>query len=256
MDSRPPGAMTATASPSGCVLLADHEPLLLRALSRILKADEHVVRFATIEVEIDEHLLDPSLDVVLLGCFMGASDGMQILAHIKRERPEVEVIVMTGHASVENSVECMRRGAFDFLTKPLGEVQRIRTMVQNALERRRLVRRNQELEHELMSHDTSRKLVGCSPQIRALARSIRSLHHSDSNVLIQGESGTGKELVARALHGGSPRSWGPIVTVDCSALPESIIESELFGHERGAFTARCGPQESVPAGGRWYTFPG
>ena len=147
---------------------------------------------------------------------------------------------MTGHASIESAVGCMRRGAFDYLEKPFEDVHRIRTTVRKAVERRQLVRRNSELEAALHDHSSSFELVGEAPQMLALGRTIRSLRHNESSVLIQGESGTGKELIARALHATSPRSGGPFVPVDCGALPESIIESELFGHEKGAFTGAVG----------------
>jgi len=134
----------------------------------------------------------------------------------------------------------MRRGAFDYLAKPFEDVHRVRIAVKRALERGRLVRRNRELEEELRNHSGQVEMIGRSPAIRALQRAIRSLRHNESHVLIQGESGTGKELIARAVHEHSPRADGPFVPVDCGALPESIIESELFGHEKGAFTGAVG----------------
>jgi DNA-binding NtrC family response regulator len=134
----------------------------------------------------------------------------------------------------------MRRGAFDYLTKPFEDVHRVRTTVQKALERRRLLRRNRELEAELRERATAPALIGRSAKLRALVRTIHSLRHNESHVLLQGESGTGKELVARAIHAASPRAGGPFMPVDCGALPESIIESELFGHEKGAFTGAVG----------------
>jgi DNA-binding NtrC family response regulator len=224
----------------GLVLLVDDEPLLLRSLRRILEAQGHRTELAESAAAVEAWLADPDLAVVMLDLFLGSASGMDVLERVKRARPEVEVIVMTGHASIESAVGCMQRGAFDYLAKPFDDVHRVRTIVGRALERRRLVQRNRELEEELRGRGETPELVGNSPPMRALRRSIASLRHNESHVLIQGESGTGKELVARAICAHSPRASGAFVPVDCGALPETIIESELFGHERGAFTGALG----------------
>jgi DNA-binding NtrC family response regulator len=224
----------------GVVLLVDDEPLLLKALERILRPEGHEVRLATSFEEARPQLEDPGLDAVLVDLVLGDASGLDVLDRVTREGLEVEVIVMTGHASIESAVGCMRRGAFDYLAKPFEDVHRVRATVGKAIERRHLLRRNRELEQELRDRAGSLELVGRSAALRALQRKVESLRHNESNVLIQGESGTGKELVARALHGASPRRTGPFVPVDCGALPETIIESELFGHERGAFTGALG----------------
>jgi DNA-binding NtrC family response regulator len=222
------------------VLLVDDEPLLLRALQRILRPEGYRVATASCPEEVRPALDDPALDVILLDLFLGEANGLDVLDQVKSSRPEVEVIVMTGHATVESAVGCMRRGAFDYLEKPFGDGHRVRTTIQKAIERRQLVTRNQELEQELLGRREGPELVGGSPKTRALRRMIDSLRHNESNVLIQGESGTGKEIVARAIHAASPRCGERFVPVDCGALPESIIESELFGHRRGAFTGALG----------------
>ncbi|HEX2483712.1 MAG TPA: sigma-54 dependent transcriptional regulator [Myxococcota bacterium] len=224
----------------GAVLVVDDEELLLRALERILRPEGHEVRCARSVADARPLLDDPALDVVLVDLMLGEASGLELLDHAAREALEVEVIVMTGHATVESAVGCMRRGAFDYLAKPFDDVHRVRAAVRQAVERRQLVRRNRELERELRERGGAPSLVGRSARLRALQRKVESLRHNESNVLLQGESGTGKELVARALHAASPRSAGPFVPVDCGALPESIIESELFGHERGAFTGAVG----------------
>ncbi|RIL06046.1 MAG: DNA-binding response regulator [Proteobacteria bacterium] len=224
----------------GFVLVVDDEPLMLRALGRILREDGHRLELVDGPDAAEALLDDPALDVVLLDLMLGSSSGLELLDRIKRERPELECIVMTGHASVESAVRCMRRGAFDYLAKPFDDVHRVRTTVQKALERRRLLRRNRELEERLEGHARAPGLVGHAPAMRRLVRTIESLRHNESHVLIQGESGTGKELVARAIHATSRRHDGPFVPVDCGALPESVIESELFGHEKGAFTGAVG----------------
>ncbi|MEE9607370.1 MAG: sigma-54 dependent transcriptional regulator [Myxococcota bacterium] len=224
----------------GLVLLVDDEPLLLRSLRRILESDGHRTVLAESAAAADAVLADPALDVVLLDLLLGQRSGLELLERVKRERPEVEVIVMTGHASIESAVGCIRRGAFDYLSKPFDDIHRVRTAVRKALERGRLVQRNRELEGELRGRSAPPELVGNSPKMRALKRTILSLRHNESHVLVQGESGTGKELVACAIHATSPRAGRDFVPVDCGALPESIIESELFGHEKGAFTGALG----------------
>ena len=224
----------------GLVLLIDDEPLLLRSLRRILEPEGHRVELAESAAAAAPLLADPALDVVLLDLFLGETSGLALLEELKRERPEVEVIVMTGHASIESAVRCIRRGAFDYLAKPFEDAFRVRTLVRKALERRRLVTRTRQLEEELRGRAGAAELVGSSPSMRALGRTIAALRHNESHVRIQGESGSGKELVARALHAASPRAAGPFVPVDCGARPETIIESELFGHERGAFTGALG----------------
>ena len=218
------------------VLLVDDEPLILRSLKRILERVGYEIALAESVAEAERYLTDPRLDVVLVDLLLGPVSGLELLEKIKSMRPEVEVIVMTGHGSIESAVGCIRRGAFDYLEKPFDDLHRIQTTVRKAIDRRSLVRRNSQLEDELRSRSSIPEFVGKSPAMRALANKIHSLRHNESHVLIQGESGTGKELVAYAVHSSSPRASGDFVPVDCGALPETIIESELFGHEKGAFT--------------------
>jgi two-component system response regulator HydG len=226
----------------GFILLMDDEPLLLKALRRILEADGYRVKLASDLTELEPYLSDPDLAVMLLDLFMKETRGVDVLERVKHERPEVEVIMMTGYATVESAVSCMQRGAFDYLAKPFDDVHRVNTTVQKALERRKLVTRNRQLEQELRNRpgDSDMGLIGNSPPMRKLIRTIQSLRNNESQVLIQGESGTGKELVAKAIHGLSARTGKIFVPVDCGALPESIIESELFGHQRGAYTGAVG----------------
>jgi len=229
----------ARAQLMGRILLVDDEPLFLRALERILHSDRHALVCAASLSEAERALADGEVDLVLADLRLGAASGVDLLEYVKRARPDVEVVMMTGHGTVESAVDCMRRGAFDYLEKPFGDPHRVRAVIARAIERRRLVARNRDLERELAQRSHS-ALIGTSPKMRAVLRTIESLRHNESSVLIQGESGTGKELVAAAIHASSPRKDKPFVPVDCGALPESIIESELFGNERGAFTGATG----------------
>jgi DNA-binding NtrC family response regulator len=233
---RTDGAPGRTAP--GDVLVIDDEPLLLRALQRTLASESHRIAIADSTEAAEAQLARAVPEVVLLDLGLGPEGGRALLDRLKRESPEIEVIVITGHATIESAVECIRAGAFDYLAKPFDE-HRVCTTVRRALERRRLVRRNRELEAQLRDR-AGPELIGRSPRMRALVRTIASLRHNESHVLIRGESGTGKELVARALHAASPRAARRFVPVDCGALPESIIESELFGHASGAFTGATG----------------
>lgn len=226
--------------PQGLVLLVDDEPLFLRALARILRPEGHRLVTAQRVDEVATALEDPALEVVLLDLQLGQESGLVALDLVKRLRPDVEVVMMTGHASVENAVDCMRRGALDYLEKPIQDAHRVRNTVTRALERRRLLHRNDELERALARQENEPLLIGTSKAIRDVSRTIQSLRHNESTVLIQGESGTGKELVAASIHMSSERRDQTFVPVDCGALPETIIESELFGHEKGAFTGAVG----------------
>jgi DNA-binding NtrC family response regulator len=223
----------------GTVLVIDDEPLFVRSLRRTLESEGYRVACAESADAVESRLAEADPDAVLLDLGLGGDGGPALLGRLKRERPEVEVIVITGNASIESAVGCIRGGAFDYLAKPFDE-HRVCTTVRRAVERRQLVRRNRELEEELRERGAGRELIGRSPRMRALVRAIASLAHNESHVLIRGESGTGKELVARALHAASPRAARRFVPVDCGALPESIIESELFGHAKGAFTGATG----------------
>jgi DNA-binding NtrC family response regulator len=233
-------APSERAGPRGHVLLVDDEPLLLRSLARMLRGEGHDVRVAGSFSEAERHLGDPRLDVALLDLRLGGESGLELLERAKARQPDLELVIMTGHASIESAVAAMRHGAFDYLAKPFDDPHRVSTIVGRALERRQLVRRNRELEGELRGRGAGDALIGRSPAMRALHRTLQSLRHNESVVLICGESGTGKELVAQAIHRASPRAEGPFVPVDCGALPETIIESELFGHEPGSFTGARG----------------
>ena len=229
-----------TLDTPGLVLLVDDEPLFLRALVRMLRPERHRLLTAQTADEAVAALADPALEVVLLDLQLGSDSGIDLLERVKRERPEVEVVMLTGDANVDNVVRCMRSGALDYLQKPVKDAHRVRNTVRRAIERRRLVDRTQQQGRALADQEVAPLLIGQSDAMRGVVRIIESLRQNESTVLVRGESGTGKELVAAAVHLNSPRSAGAFVPVDCGALPESIIDSELFGHEKGAFTGAVG----------------
>jgi two-component system, NtrC family, response regulator HydG len=180
-----------------------------------------------------------NFDVVVTDMKMDDVDGLEILAKTKEELPDAEVIVVTGHGSITSAVTAMQHGAYTYLSKPL-DIGELRAAVQRASTRVRLIRRNAELSRRLDEKFGFDGVVGNSPQMHRIIETLRFVAPTDSTVLIQGESGTGKELVARALHQNSPRKNKPFVPLNISALPGSILESELFGHEQGAFTGAIG----------------
>jgi two-component system response regulator HydG len=180
-----------------------------------------------------------SWDVIVTDLRMGEIDGLEILRQAKEELPDAEVIVLTGHGSITSAVTAMQHGAYTYLTKPL-DIGELRSAVQKASARLRLIRRNAELRRSLDERFGFEGVIGNSPQMHAVIEILKYVAPSDSTVLIEGENGTGKELVARALHQNSPRKNKPFVPLNISALPDSILESELFGHEQGAFTGASG----------------
>jgi two-component system response regulator HydG len=180
-----------------------------------------------------------SWDVIVTDLRMGEIDGLQILQQAKQELPDAEVIVLTGHGSISSAVTAMQHGAYTYLTKPL-DISELRLAVEKASARLRLIRRNVELRQSLDERFGFEGVIGSSPQMHKIIDILKNVAPTDSTVLIQGENGTGKELVARALHQNSPRKNKPFVPLNISALPDSILESELFGHEQGAFTGAAG----------------
>jgi two-component system response regulator HydG len=178
---------------------------------------------------------DNGFDLILTDLVMHEVDGMQILREAKRRDPATEVIVVTGHGSIETAVQAMREGAHDYVTKPLN-LGELRDRVAKALEHRRLVVRTEQLSAQLEERFGFEGIIGQSPAIRRVVETCRQIAPTDATVLIEGESGTGKELVAKAIHNNSPRKQRNFVALNCAALSEGILESELFGHEKGAFT--------------------
>ncbi len=180
-----------------------------------------------------------SWDVIVTDLQMGEIDGLEILRQSKEELPDAEVIVLTGHGSITSAVTAMQHGAYTYLTKPL-DIGELRSAVEKASARLRLIRRNAELRRNLEERFGFEGVIGNSPQMHRIIERLKNVSSTDTTVLIQGENGTGKELVAKAIHHNSPRKAKPFVPLNISALPGSILESELFGHEQGAFTGATG----------------
>ncbi len=214
------------------ILVVDDEPSILQSLKGVLEDEGYETVLVTSgEAALEEVRRDPP-DLILLDIWLPAMDGMEVLERVKRRHPDIPVIIISGHGNIETAVRATRMGAFDFVEKPLS-VERILVSVQNALQVSRL-----EADNLLWREKAERRheLTGASPGIVELREQIRRAAPSNATVLITGENGTGKELVARSIHYFSPRRKRPLIEVNCAAIPEELIESELFGHERGAFT--------------------
>ena len=174
-------------------------------------------------------------DVAVVDMVMPGMSGIQLLEKLRRSQPECEVLILTGRGTIETAVEAMKQGAFDFLNKPF-PLAELETLVNKAYEHGRLVKENRQLKTMLRRVEPDSEMVGQSVAMQEVFRLIERAGPTDKAILIQGDSGTGKELVARALHRYSQRSDKPMVVINCAALPETLLESELFGHEKGSFT--------------------
>ena len=217
------------------VLVADDEAGMRESVARALRREGFEVTAVEDGAAALDALRRAPVDLLVADLRMPGLDGLELLRAAKLVAPDMEVVVLSGHATVEEAVEAMKEGAYDFLTKPFDRAPLVR-VVRQALERRRLVLENRRLQRQVDDLAGAEELVGRSLQIKEVLRLVRQVAPAPTTVLILGESGTGKELVARAIHRLSPRHEKPFVCVNCAALPDTLLESELFGHEKGAFT--------------------
>jgi len=214
------------------ILIIDDEPAIQSTLRGVLEDEGYRVSAVGSGRQAIELLADEMPDLVFLDVWMPGLDGLDTLVQIKSLRPETTIVMISGHATIETAVKATRLGAYDFIEKPLSLEKTLLT-VSRALDHARLARENASLRSRLGQR---LEIIGDSPVMRRLREHIATAAPSNGRVLIQGENGSGKELVARAIHGLSARRDRPFVEVNCAAIPEELIESELFGHEKGAFT--------------------
>ncbi len=217
------------------ILIIDDEPAMVDVIATICRESGHeAIPFNSAERAIPA-LSEVRPHLVLADLRMDGLGGLDILRHCTESKLQTAVILITGHASVETAVEAMKMGAFDYITKPF-KVDELRMTVQRALDFQAAMRENTYLRRELKDRYRFENIIGRSPKMQELFSLIGKVADTDATVLIQGESGTGKELVARALHFNSNRQHQNFVAINCSALPENLLESELFGHKKGSFT--------------------
>lgn len=224
------------------ILVVDDEKNIRSGLARALVMDGYEVVQAEDGQEALKTMLKTEIDLIIADLRMPKVSGDELLKKVVSAYPTVPVIILTGHGTVDNAVQAMRNGAYDFLTKPVN-LERLGLLVKRALGRRELARKHQELQAEVNRLEKRRsgaEILGKSAPMHRVFELIEQVAPTRATVLITGESGTGKELVANALHNRSPRKGAPLIKVHCAALSESLLESELFGHEKGAFTGAAG----------------
>ena len=214
------------------ILIIDDEKNIRRSLEMILTDEGYDIVLAECGNEALIVLEKDPPDLILLDLLMPEKDGLQVLSEIKNTLPDLTVIMMSGHGSIGHAVQAVKSGAYDFIEKPLTK-EKVLIVVQNALEQRSLRRENRSLRQAL---DKKIKMIGESPLLESVRHNIAKIAPTSARVLILGESGTGKELIARGVHAASPRSKERFVAINCAAIPDNLLESELFGYEKGAFT--------------------
>src|SRR5215208_6705405 len=218
------------------ILIVDDDQAIRWTLTEALQSWGFAPVEAASVAEALKHFKAVSPDVVLLDIDLPDGSGLDVLREIKRERPEVVAIMITGNVQIDNTISALRGGAYDFIAKPLN-LEELRVTIRNAIEARHLRREVQQVRKERAREFNFRQIVGESPAMKKMLGLAAKVAESEvSSVLLQGESGTGKDMVAKAIHYGSRRADAPFVAIHCAAIPANLIESELFGYEKGAFT--------------------
>ncbi|KPJ78495.1 MAG: Fis family transcriptional regulator [Deltaproteobacteria bacterium SG8_13] len=218
------------------VLVVDDEPSILQSLGGLLSDEGFEILTASNGYEALKLIESDTPDLVLLDIWMPGLDGIDTLQEIRKNNPQIQVIIITGHGTIETAVKATKLGAYDLIEKPLS-IDKVIVTINNALHFRRLEEENQYLRKKMIEKNS---ISGSSPPTQALKQQIAVAAPTDTWILIKGENGTGKELVARTIHQLSQRASQPMVTVNCAAIPEELIESELFGHEKGAISGVAG----------------
>ncbi|MGE5850818.1 MAG: sigma-54-dependent transcriptional regulator, partial [Candidatus Methylomirabilota bacterium] len=226
------------------ILVVEDDPEMLALVCEHLEAEGYGAVGTGRGADAIARLRSAEFDVVLTDLKMPDVDGMEVLRVARESRPDIPVILVTAFGTIETAIQAIRQGAYDYVAKPFA-MEEISLLVGRALEDRRLRAENVSLRRELEGRFRFESLLGKSPAMQAVFALIRQAAPGDANVLVTGESGTGKELVARALHHNSPRAARPFVPVNCAAMPAGLLESELFGHVKGAFTGAVSSRKGL-----------
>ena len=221
--------------PAKQIMIIDNEEGLCRMMAAVLMDDGHAVRTFTNPLEAVEMFRPGVWDLVISDIKMPGIDGLEVLQRIKAREADIPVIIITAFATVDMSIQALRKGAYDMLTKPF-EPDELLFRVRNALKHNQLLSENVQLRQELAGKFNFDKIIGTSTILQQLLEKVKKVAVRDTSALITGESGTGKELIAQAIHYNSPRKEKPFIAINCGAIPDSVMESELFGHKKGAFT--------------------
>jgi two-component system, NtrC family, response regulator HydG len=224
------------------ILIVDDEESHRIMLRAVLKDEGYGVAEAADGMEAIRAVEKEALDLILMDLRMTSMDGIEALTEIRKISPNVPVLIMTAYASVKTAVEALKAGAFDYLTKPL-DIEELKVLIEKALENYHLRTENMALKERLGDRFDFSRIIGRSAGMKVLMETLTMVAPTDATVLIMGESGTGKEVVANAIHHNSSRTGKPFIKVSCAALPETLLESELFGHEKGAFTGAVARRE-------------
>ena len=226
------------------ILIVDDEESIIDVLSMMLEKEGYQALSASDGSEALKVLDKEKIDLIISDMRMTPMNGLDLLKRVKDIDPDITAIMMTAYATVENAVEAMRQGAFEYVIKPF-KLDELRLLVERALEQRNIIRENRFLKQQISCKYNFDNIIGNSPVMQKVYHLIHKVAPTDSTVLIYGESGTGKELVAHAIHFNSPRKDKPFEPINCSALPEPLLESELFGYVKGAFTGAYANKEGL-----------
>jgi len=226
------------------IMVIDDEESMCKFMQIMLKKEGYGVSSAQSGKEALEELQNSHYDLVIADLMMPEMNGLELLSKVKSIDPELNFIVMTAYASVDTAIEALKKGAFDYIAKPF-KVDELKITIKKSLEQKRIVKENLDLKRQLKKEFSLDSFIGDTPEIIEMKKLVEKVALTDSTVLIQGESGTGKELVAKAIHHHSRRADKPFVTINCAALPETLLESELFGHTKGAFTGAIKDKEGL-----------
>jgi two-component system response regulator PilR (NtrC family) len=228
----------------GSILIADDEEEIRNSLSIVLREEGYQCATAPNGMVAIEALKEHSFDILITDLKMPGADGIQVLEHALQRSSDMLTIIITAHASVETAIQALRKGAADYILKPL-DFDEVILRIENLLKQKKLMQENKYLREQIDQEFNFNHIIGESPAMKEVYKMVERVSDATSNILITGPSGTGKELVARAIHANGPRSSKPFIAINCGAIPRDLVESELFGHRKGAFTGAISDKDGV-----------